>query len=218
MEITFVGHACFKVKSKNATLVFDPYDPKKVGYNLPKLTSDILLISHQHGDHNYIKGVSDYQLLIDSPGEYEMKDVYIVGFESFHDANGGKDRGKNTMFLVEIEGVTLLHLGDLGHELDDNTLSNISRVDVLLIPVGGVYTIDPKVASKVISSLEPGFVVPMHYQTKDLTGLSNKLGSLDDFLEELGSDESAKKSEKLVISGTTHIPEESEVVVLKGNH
>src|SRR3989344_6051851 len=214
MEITYVGHACFKIKGKEHTLVIDPYDPKKTGYKLPKLEADIVLSTHQHFDHNYIEGVTGYSLLIDGPGEYETKNTFIYGIPTYHDDKEGKDRGENTMYLIEIEGFTVLHAGDLGHDLSKETLEMIAGVDVLLIPVGGTYTIDAKTAVKVISSLEPGIVVPMHFQTEDLTDLSKDLDSVDKFLDEMGVEDTAKKQDKLKISSRSEIPEETEVVIL----
>ena len=97
MEITYIGHSCFKLKGKNLTVVIDPYDPEKVGYKLPKLEADALLLSHHHFDHDYVQGVSDYKLLIDGPGEYETNEVFIYGIPTFHDDKEGAERGKNSI-------------------------------------------------------------------------------------------------------------------------
>ncbi|MBI2620907.1 MBL fold metallo-hydrolase [candidate division WWE3 bacterium] len=217
MEITYIGHSCFRIKGKNATIVVDPYDPEKVGYKLPKLEADILLISHQHADHNFKDGVKNYSLLADTPGEYESKGVFIQGFESFHDAEGGAQRGKNVVYYVEIDGFSFLHLGDLGHELGKETLEQLPGVDVIMIPVGGVYTIDAETASNVISSIEPSIVIPMHYQTADLTGLGSKLDGIEKFLDEMGGDDKVKPLDKLKLAG--HLAsEETEIVVLSPQH
>ena len=122
------------------------------------------------------------------------------------------------MFHVEMDGFTVLHAGDLGHELSKETLEKISRVDILLIPIGGKYTIDAKTAVKVISSLEPGIVIPMHYQTKDLSGLSQELEPVEKFLEEMGVEGSAKKQDKLRITTRNEVPSETEVVILTPQH
>lgn len=203
-------------------MVIDPYDPQKLGVKLPKLETDVVLSSHNHFDHNYIEGVSGYRLVIDNPGEYEVSGVFIHGIETYHDDKEGKERGKNTMFLIEIDGFTLLHAGDLGHELSKDTLEKISEVDVLMIPVGGVYTIDAETASEVISSLEPSIVIPMHYKyngvsqklTKDESKVDIKLATVEEFLEEMGVENTAKKEDKLKISNKSDIPEETQVVVL----
>jgi L-ascorbate metabolism protein UlaG (beta-lactamase superfamily) len=218
MEITYIGHSCFKIKGKELTLVIDPYDPKKTGYKLPKMEADVLLLTHDHEDHNHKEGVSGYSFLIEGPGEYETKGVFVSGISTYHDAAEGGERGKNTMYFIEIDGFTVLHLGDLGHELSKDMLERISNVDVLLVPVGGTYTIDAVTASKVISMLEPRIVVPMHYQTGDLTGLSEELDKIDKFLEEMGTEGTAEKQEKLKINNNNDIPEETQVVILEPQH
>ena len=216
MEITHIGHSCFKIKGKEVTLVIDPYDPK-IGYKLPKLESDILLVTHKHFDHNNIDGVSGYSLLIDGPGEYEKKGVFIYGIPTSHDDKQGKERGTNTIYLIDIDGFTILHLGDLGHELAQETLEKISEVDVLMVPVGGKYTLDAEMASEVISEIEPGFVLPMHYKTVDLVDPSDIEG-VDEFLKEMGIEKNVKKEDRLKIGSKSDIPEETEVVVLNPAH
>ncbi len=215
MEITYIGHSCFKIKGKTATLVIDPFD-NKIGLKMPKLKCDVLLNTHDHFDHTNNEAVSDYKLLINSPGEYEVNDVYIQGFKTFHDDKQGEERGINTIYLLDVDGFSILHLGDLGHELSDSTLENIGQVDVLMIPVGGFYTIDAETAAKVISSIEPGFVLPMHYKTADGTGV-DKIESLEKFLEEMGV-EDVKKMDKLKINAKSDIPDETEIVVLTPAH
>jgi len=217
MEIRFIGHSCFEIKGKEVNLVIDPYD-EKVGYKLPKLSADVLLISHDHFDHSNKKGVSDYELLVDSPGEYETNGVFIYGRSTYHDGKNGESRGDNTIYLVNIDGFNILHLGDLGHELSQSTMEKISNVDVLMIPVGGNYTIDAKTATKVISALEPGIVIPMHYKTDDLTGVKD-IDGVDKFLDEMGIENGDKQGiDKLVIKSKSDIPEETEVVILKPTH
>lgn len=219
MEITYIGHASFKIKGKTTTLVIDPYDPKITGYKFPPQTADMLLITHNHADHGYVDGVTNYKLLINTPGEYEMSDTFVYGIKTFHDENKGDERGANTIYQIDIDDFSLLHLGDLGHELNKETLEKLSDIDVLMIPVGGTYTIDAKVAAKVISSIEPSIIVPMHYQTPDLTGLSNKLAGLKEFLEEMGvEDNGVSKMDSLKLSTKNDLPEESEVYILKPQH
>jgi len=217
MEISYIGHSCFRIKGKELTITIDPYDPKMTGYKFPKQECDLLLVTHHHHDHDYIEGVSGYKLLIDNPGEYETSDVFVYGMDTAHDESGGGKRGRNTIYLIEIDGFSILHLGDLGHELSTETLEKISDVDVLMIPVGGTYTIDAKTATKIISSLEPGIVIPMHYKT-DETAIPN-LDGVDKFLDEMGEDEkSVRVEEKLKVSSKSDIPEDTEVVILTPNH
>src|SRR3972149_9628456 len=217
MEITFIGHSCFKIKGKNSTIVIDPYEPGKLGYKLPKLSADLVLISHGHDDHNYATGVSDTKMVIDTPGEYEIAGTHIDAIPTFHDETGGSERGKNIMFQITLDGLTLLHMGDIGHELSKETLEQLSTIAVLMIPAGGTYTIDAKTASRVISSIEPGYVIPMHYQTDGLTGLSKPLDPLKKFLDEMGNG-GAKNLETLKVSSHNDIPEETEIVILNPAH
>ena len=216
MEITYIGHSSFKIKGKEITLVIDPYDPK-IGYKFPKQECDVLLTTHDHFDHNYLEGVSGYKLHIQGPGEYEISDVFINGIQAFHDEKEGAERGVDTMYLIDIDGFSILHLGDLGTELTKEQMERITNVDVLLIPVGGKYTIDAEKASKVISSLEPGYVIPMHYKTDDLTGVEG-LDPLSKFLDEMGVEGNVRKEDKLKLTNRVDIPEETTVVVLEPKH
>ena len=219
MEIKYIGHSCFRLKGKDTAIVIDPYDPKMTGYKLPSLDADVVLTTHKHKDHAYVKGVKDYKLLIETPGEYEVAGTFVYGVRTFHDANQGKDRGGNTIFQIVMDGFNLLHLGDLGHELTTEILERISNIDVLMIPVGGTYTIDAKTAVKVISAIEPGIIIPMHYQTKDLTGLGEKIDDLKVFLEEMGvEDNGVQRAEKLTLKSKSDIPDESEVYILSPQH
>lgn len=214
MEITFIGHSCFRIKGKTATVVIDPYEPEETGYKLPKLEADVVLSSHDHFDHGYLDGVSETVLQVTTAGEYETKGVYIEGIPTFHDEASGEERGKNIMYQIHMDGLVILHMGDLGHELAKETLEKLTQVDVLLIPVGGEYTINAKTATKVISSVEPGIVVPMHYSTKATGKNLEKLDPVDKFLDEMGV-EKVTEVGKLKISGKSDIPEETQVIVIK---
>ena len=217
MEITYIGHSCFKIKDKTISLVIDPYNPK-IGYKLPKLSSDVVLVTHDHFDHNYIEGVSDYRLLVDGPGEYEVGGCFIYGKSVDHDEKDGEERGKVTMYLITIDDFNILHLGDLGRELTQEEMERIPNVDVLMIPVGNKYTIDEKAAVKVISALEPSYVLPMHYKTNDLAGVEG-LSGVEEFLEEMGVGDDVKKDlDKLVLNSKTDLDGETQVVVLKPAH
>lgn len=218
MEITYIGHSCFKIVGKDATLVIDPYNPKDTGYTLPKLSADMLLITHQHEDHNYAKGVSDTRFVIETPGEYEISGVYVCGLSTSHDNKVGEELGENTIYYIEIDGFKLLHLGDLGHELSKEVLEKILNIDVLMIPVGGTYTINANTATKVISSIEPKITIPMHYQTNDLTGFSKKLDGIEVFMEAMGEENGINKVDSLKISRISDLPDESAVFVLKPWH
>jgi len=219
VEISFIGRSCFRIKGKDTALVIDPYDPTATGYKLPKLKADIVLVSHGHMDHAFLDGVSERRLLIETPGEYEIAGTFIYGVKTYHDAQNGKERGDNTIYQIDIDGFSLLHLGDLGHDIAPETLEKITDIDVLMIPVGGTYTIDSKTASKVIASVEPLIIIPMHYQTDDLTGLENKLDDLKVFLGEVGIEgNGVRKVDKLTLRSRSDIPEESEVYILSPQH
>ncbi len=210
MDIVWFGQACFKIKGKNATIIIDPFDPEFVGLKIPKEYSDIVLISHQHEDHNFPKEISGEPKIFSGPGEYEVKGVTITGIASFHDKTQGSERGKNTIFHILMDALNIVHLGDFGQaSLTEEQIEAINTADILLIPVGGVYTIDGKEAVGIIAALEPKIIVPMHY---GMDGLKFNLDSVDKFLEEMGA-EGVNPQPKLSIT-KDKLPEEPMVVVL----
>ena len=182
MEISWLGHSCFRIKGKQATVMTDPYSPT-LGYSLGKPAARIVTVSHQHPGHSYIQGVGGEPRPVTGPGEYEISGVLIIGIATFHDAEGGKKRGKNTVYLMEVDEVTICHLGDLGHVLTAEQVEEIDNVDVLLLPVGGVSTINAPMAAEMVRQLEPKVVIPMHYKTK---ALKWELEPVDRFLKEIG--------------------------------
>lgn len=211
MDITWLGHSAFKVKGKTAMVVIDPFDPESVGLKLPKLEADIVAISHDHGDHNFLQGVTGHSFVATGPGEYEIKGISFVGTASWHDAAQGSDRGKNTVYTFNIDGVRLCHLGDLGQEsLTEAQVDEIGQVDILIVPVGGVYTIDAATAAKVVAQLEPKVVIPMHYKDPDL---KLDLEPVENFLKEM-SKENVESQPKYSVTADK-LPEELEVVVLQ---
>lgn len=209
MEITHLGHSCFKIAGKNLTVVTDPYNHPKISKKMPKVEAQVVTISHQHQDHNYKEGVRGDFLLLDSPGEYEVKESFFQGIDSFHDDSKGEERGNNTIFTMEIDGVVICHLGDLGVELDNEQLEKVDGVDILMVPVGGTYTIDAKTAVKVVNDIGPKIVIPMHY--KD-TGIDIPLDPVDKFIKEMG--ETPETLDRLKVA-KKDLPEEMKVVVLK---
>jgi L-ascorbate metabolism protein UlaG (beta-lactamase superfamily) len=217
MKITYIGHSSFKIEVNKKTVVLDPYDPTVFGYDFPETKADILLLSHNDPETRYIAGVMDYEFMFDSPGEYEISEIFIYGLPTFHDAAEGKERGENTIFLIENEDFSVLHLGSLGHPLSEETLQKIGDVDVLMIPVGGNYVIDAEAASKVISSLEPGIVIPMHYWTKD-SKYEGELAKLEKFLEEMGVKKGIAPKDSVELKNLSSVPDETKIVVLKPQH
>lgn len=212
MEITYFGHSCFKIKTKELTLIVDPFDPEKLGIKLSKLEGDAVLITHNHFDHNYKEGVVGFRLLVDGPGEYELSGVKIMGIPTRH--GGDESVMTNTMYYIEAEGgVSVLHCGDLGHTLDDATLEKFGEVTALLIPVGGIYTIDAEKASKVISSIEPTFVVPMHYKMNG--SKIDNMDTLEKFLDEMGLENGAVKRSNILKISSADNEAETQVIVLE---
>jgi len=190
-------------------VVTDPYG-KEMGYTLPRLRADIVTISHLHPGHNYLKGVKGSPKVIDGPGEYEIQGIFITGIASYHDRRKGRDRGKNTIYLFDFEGLTVCHLGDLGQVPTQSQVEDLSDVDILLVPVGSHTTINAAEASEVISLLEPRVVIPMHYRTEAMSG--SPLDSVDRFLKVMGVKGTPQESLN-VAKGT--LPDDMEVVVLE---
>ena len=182
MDISWLGHSCFRIKGSHATVITDPYSPS-LGYSLGKPTARIVTVSHQHSGHSYVQGIGGEPRLVTRPGEYEISGVLIIGIATFHDADRGGKRGKNTVYLMEVDEISVCHLGDLGHVLTAEQVEEIGNVDVLLLPVGGVSTINAPIAAEVVRQLEPKAVVPMHYKT---SALSWELESVERFLKEMG--------------------------------
>jgi L-ascorbate metabolism protein UlaG (beta-lactamase superfamily) len=208
MEITWLGHSCFKLRGKQASILTDPFD-NTIGYNLGKITADIVTVSHDHPQHSFASGVGGDPKVLRGPGEYEIAGIFIYGTTTFHDSNKGQTRGKNTVYLMEIDDIKVCHLGDLGHALSAAQIEEISDTDVLLIPVGGVSTIDAAGAVEMINVVQPKIVIPMHYKTA-VTKL--ELDPVDKFLKEMGIKE-ASPLPKLTVNKSM-LPLETQVVVL----
>jgi L-ascorbate metabolism protein UlaG (beta-lactamase superfamily) len=182
VDITWLGHSCFRIKGSQAVIITDPFPPD-TGYTLGKQTADIVTVSHPHPSHSYDQGISGQHRLVKGPGEYEISGVLILGIGTYHDSVKGQSCGKNTVYLMEIDGVAICHLGDIGHVLGDEPVEEMGNVDVLMLPVGGVSTINAAMAAEVIRKLEPKVVIPMHYKTPQT---SRDLEPVDDFLKEMG--------------------------------
>jgi len=211
MVITWYGQSCFKIQSGETVLFTDPFC-KEIGLTPPRGAANIITISHQHRDHNNYDALTGEPLVIKGPGEYETKGISIKGILSFHDNKEGKERGTNTIYIIEIEGIKICHLGDLGEEkLNDTQIEEINGVDILMIPVGGIFTINGEDAVEIINQIEPKLVIPMHYK---IPGLNIKMDGVDVFLKEMGV---GKKEvvDKLTIKKKDLPQEETEVVVMK---
>ena len=181
MKVVWHGHSCFEVKN-NVTVVTDPHDGKSIGIRTPIVKADVLLISHDHFDHNCSRVVKGDFVTVREPGERIEKGDKIFGLPTFHDDKEGSKRGRNIVFKFEMEGVRLCHCGDIGHMLSTEQLKALSPVDVLFVPVGGVFTIDGAQARKLVNQLKPKIAVPMHFR---VGGLSLSIQTADQFLEGL---------------------------------
>ena len=208
MDITWLGHSCFRIKGRHAAIITDPYSPK-LGYSLGKPAARIVTVSHQHPGHSYVEGVTGEPRPVTGPGEYEISGVLIIGIATFHDADRGNMRGKNTVYLMEIDEISVCHLGDLGHVLTSDQVEQLDNVDVLLLPVGGLSTIDAPKAAEVVRQLEPNVVVPMHYKTE---AIKRELAPVDRFLKEMGLKEVTSQP-KLSIT-KANLPISTQVVLL----
>lgn len=192
MNIKWLGHACFLLTSEaGEKVITDPYDTS-VGYRMPPVAADVVTVSHNHFDHNYIKAVSGSYKLVDSPGEYEVKGLKIKGVPSWHDDAGGAKRGPNVIFNITIDGIRVCHCGDLGHVLSGEQADKIGEVDVLMVPVGGTYTVDAKGAAGVVRQLNPSVVIPMHYKTPVI---DFPIDGVEKFISEMGGGEKLPSGE-----------------------
>ncbi len=213
MELTWYGHSCFRMAERGmASVVTDPYDDS-IGYPSLKLKADIVTVSHDAPGHNYLDAVKGEARAITGPGEYEIGGVFITGISTSR-ANGGKkkaeDAKRNTLYLLDFEGLTVCHLGDLDHVPTQAQIEALGSVDVALVPVGGGAGLNAAQAAEVISLIEPSIVVPMHYKTPVV---SLKLDPVGKFLKEMGLGTlPPEPSLKLTKSS---LPEETHVVLLE---
>ncbi len=213
MILTWLGHSCFKMQDKagpdGVTVITDPFD-KETGLKLPNYEADIVTVSHDHHDHNNVGALRGNPFVINCAGEYDVKNVLIEGIDSYHDANNGSERGANLIFRFEIDDISVVHLGDLGQVLDSTQLEKLAGTDILLIPVGGKYTLDAQKAVEVISQIEPRIIIPMHYKTPDL---KIEIEGVDKFIKEIGLTPSYE--EKLKINKKDLPQEDMELVILQ---
>lgn len=211
VEITWLGHSCFRLRDRSATVVTDPYG-KDLGLMLPRVRADIVTLSHDADDHNYVKGVKGEFRVLTGPGEYEVSSVFVTGLE----LRGNKKKEavagpRNTVFLFEFDDLTVCHLGDLNIVPTQAQVEEaLGTVDVLLIPVGGEESLNASQAAEVVSLLEPHIVIPMHYHVPDIT---LNLDSVSKFLKEMGLDK-VQPQESLKVS-RSGLPDETQIVLLE---
>ena len=208
MIITWYGQACLRIETAGVSIFIDPF-AKEIGLTPPRAKTDIVFITHEHYDHNNREPFGD-AFIIDSPGEYDIKGIAAKGISSFHDATRGSERGLNTIYRIEAEGIVLVHMGDFGEpQLRNEQLEAMGAVDILAIPVGGVYTIDGAAAAKITNQAEPKIVIPIHYA---IPRLAVKLNPVDDFLSEIG--QKPQPQPRLTVKKKDIGEEETRVVVL----
>jgi len=166
MKIKWFGHACFFITSSNGVRILtDPFD-HTVGYEVPSVETDIVTTSHDHYDHNNVALVKGNYIHISNPGKFLEKGIEIIGVETFHDEKEGTKRGKNIIFKFNVDGIRVCHCGDLGHVLSYEQVEKLGEVDVLLVPVGGTFTVNAVKAWEVVKQLKPVITIPMHFKTE----------------------------------------------------
>ncbi len=171
MNIRWLGHSCFLFTGQAGLRVLtDPFD-EKVGYPVPRVETDIVTVSHQHYDHNAVQVLPGRPQVVKEEGAPPVSGLSVQGISAFHDADQGGKRGKNILFVFTLDGLRVVHLGDLGHILPAAQLAEIGQVDIACVPVGGFYTIDAKQAYEVVQQLNPKIVLPMHYKADDTISL-----------------------------------------------
>jgi len=208
LDITWLGHSCFRIKGKEVTVITDPYPPG-LGYSLGRPQANIVTLSHSHPGHSYTSGVTGDFKVIKGPGEYELKGTFITGIATWHDAVQGQKLGRNTVYLLEMDSITLCHLGDLGHLPSSELIEDMGDIDVLFLPVGGVSTIGGSTAAEIVRRLTPKVAIPMHYKTATL---KKELEPVDKFLKEVGIKEMVSQP-KLSVS-RSNLPASTQVMIL----
>jgi L-ascorbate metabolism protein UlaG (beta-lactamase superfamily) len=214
MKLKWLGHAAFLITSEEGVkIITDPFEPGTFGVDYGKIedAADIVVVSHEHPDHNYVKGVPGSPQVVRGPGRHQVKGIEFIGIASYHDDSGGKKRGPNNIFCFTVNGIRLCHLGDLGHQLSDKQIAAIGEVNVLLTPMAGNFTLDAAGAHWVIDQVQPRVVIPMHYRTDRCPTFP--VSDVEPFLagktnvKRLDTAEAELKSDKL--------PTATEIMVLK---
>jgi len=214
MDISYLGHSSFRIKGKTAAVVTDPFSPTMVGFKFPKTEAEVVIVSHQHEDHNFVAGIANDPFIISVPGEYEVRGISFFCFPSFHDEKSKQSKGDNLISLIETDDLTICHLGDLKYTPSSKIMEEIINVDILMVPVGGIVTLGPKEATEIVNQIDPLIVIPMHYKTEGINKeVFGDLLPVDDFLSQSGV-EKIEKLDKLVIT-KDKLPTERKIVILE---
>jgi L-ascorbate metabolism protein UlaG (beta-lactamase superfamily) len=214
MEITWYGHSCFRLMERGmAAVVCDPYDYRTVGYDSLKLKADIVTVSNDTPEHNYISAVKSEPRLITGPGEFEIGGVFITGVQTNGAAKRAEGELRNTLYVFDYNGLTIAHLGQINRVPSQSEVEALGPVNVALVPVGDGDSLSAAKAAEVINLIEPNIVIPMHYATADT---QVKLDPLNKFLKEMGISEVEKvPSLSLKVTSASSLPEDTRVVVLE---
>jgi len=209
MKIKWLGHSCFLLTSKTGVKILaDPFNDR-VGYTVPAVSADIVTTSHDHFDHGFVEAVRGPFVHIKEAGQYEEKGIQILGIDTYHDQEEGAKRGRNVVFKFTVDRLNVCHLGDLGHILSDEQVLALGQVDILLIPVGGTYTIDQYEAAEVVALIDPKLVIPMHYKTPVI---EFPIDGVDKFLGVMGSVASLAGNELEITADA--LSQQAKVIVL----
>ena len=210
MKIRYLGHSCFVLtESTGTTIVTDPYGA--IGYKMPRVKADAVTVSHGHYDHNNVGAVQGNPAVFDEEGTYEIGGVNVTAIKSYHDKSSGAERGENLIFKFRLDGLEICHLGDLGEECSSALIETLLPVHVLMIPVGGTYTIDAEQAKEYIDRIMPAIVIPMHYKTK---GLNLDIDKIDAFTDKFDSDEVEELEDSELELFRDDISEESTKIIV----
>ncbi len=221
MEITYLGHSCFKLKNKSGLIIYmDPFKSGEVGIPLPKDVADVVTISHSHEDHNALEVITgslnrSETFIIDHEGEYEIAGVLFTAMKTYHDKNEGAERGGNLVVSIVMDDINLVHLGDIGHDLSSSQIDKLGAVDVLMIPVGGEFTIDAEQALDIVKDISPSYVIPMHYRTTFSKQSLEKLETLEKFLEKNKFPVTAESVHKIKID-QGNLPDDTQILLMNG--
>jgi len=210
MKIKWFGHSSFLIESERGIkIITDPFD-ETLGYKLPRIKVNIVTVSHEHFDHNYVRGVKGRPVVFKGPVNRESHKMEFRGISSYHDSVYGSLRGQNTIFVIKADGLKMCHLGDLGHLLNSDNLSEIGAVDVLFIPVGGFYTINSSQATQIIEDIKPKIAIPMHYKTE---AIKFSIDPIEVFLSDKNNVQRLESSEFEITEDT--LPKNTQVYVLQ---
>jgi len=215
MKIKWYGHSAFQITTeKEIRIIIDPYESGSfsgaLSYGKIEDQADIVLTSHDHADHNYTKDIKGKYNHISKAGDHKIKDIKVKAIPCFHDSLGGKKGGSNLIFVITADGLNLVHMGDIGHSLDQELLKKIGKVDILLLPVGGFFTVDAVMAQKIMNDIKPSITVPMHYKTEKC---NFPITPVENFTKNQANVRILKESSVVIKKET--LPKEPEIIILQ---